>query len=120
MKLEVFNQPQFSFNYCLLRSNMLSKPMVAVATIVLMIASSCSFLARALSASANAQVPGVYPFKLGDFTITALSDGTLSQDLHTKIVRSLEMFALGLRRLFALFNDKRAKVNNSKPFSFCF
>ncbi|WP_250121661.1 hypothetical protein [Chroococcidiopsis sp. CCMEE 29] len=100
---------------------MLSRLTIAVATTVLMIATSCSFPTVALDESASAQVPGVYPFKLGDFTITALSDGTLPQYLHTKIVRSLEMFALGLRRLFALANNnKRAKRNNSTAFSFCF
>ena len=57
--------------------------MIAVATTVLMIVNSCSFPTIAPSKSAIAQVPGVYPFKLGDFTITALSDGTLPQDLHT-------------------------------------
>jgi glyoxylase-like metal-dependent hydrolase (beta-lactamase superfamily II) len=62
---------------------MLSRLMIAVATAVLMIATSCIFPAIAPAKSAKAQVPGVYPFKLGDFTITALSDGTLPQDLHT-------------------------------------
>ncbi|WP_242054000.1 hypothetical protein [Nostoc sp. FACHB-888] len=49
-----------------------------------MIVTSCIFPAVSpLGKSAIAQVPGVYPFKLGDFTITVLSDGTLPQDLHT-------------------------------------
>jgi glyoxylase-like metal-dependent hydrolase (beta-lactamase superfamily II) len=34
-----------------------------------------------LDKTAKTQVPGVYLFKLGDFTITALSDGTVPQDL---------------------------------------
>lgn len=62
---------------------MFSRLMIAVATTVLMIVTSCIFPAVSLSKSAIAQVPGVYPFKLGDFTITVLSDGTLPQDLHT-------------------------------------
>ncbi len=62
---------------------MLSRLIMAVAAAVLMIATSCIFPGIALDKSAKTQVPGVYPFKLGDFTITALSDGTLLQDLHT-------------------------------------
>jgi len=62
---------------------MFSRLMIAVATTVLTIVTSCLFPAVSLSKSAIAQVPGVYPFKLGDFTITVLSDGTLPQDLHT-------------------------------------
>ena len=62
---------------------MFSRLMIAVATTVLTIVTSCLFPAVSLSKSAIAQVPGVYPFKLSDFTITALSDGTLPQDLHT-------------------------------------
>lgn len=61
---------------------MLSRLMVVVVTTVLMIATSWSLPTIATGKSAIAQVPGVYPFKLGDFTITALSDGTLPQDLH--------------------------------------
>lgn len=47
---------------------MFSRLMIAVATTVLMIVTSCVFPAVSLSKSAIAQVPGVYPFKLGDFT----------------------------------------------------
>ena len=62
---------------------MFSRLMIAVATTVLTIVTSCLFPVVSLSKSAIAQVPGVYPFKLGGFTITVLSDGTLPQDLHT-------------------------------------
>ena len=62
---------------------MFSRLMIAVATTVLMIVTSCSFPTIAPGKSAIAQVPGVYPFKLGDFKITVLSDGTLPQDLYT-------------------------------------
>jgi len=60
---------------------MFSRLMIAVATTVLTIVTSCLFQ-RYHWAKCDAQVPGVYPFKLGDFTITVLSDGTLP-DLHT-------------------------------------
>lgn len=34
------------------------------------------------AAEIKAQLPGVYRYRLGDFQITALSDGTVPQDLH--------------------------------------
>jgi glyoxylase-like metal-dependent hydrolase (beta-lactamase superfamily II) len=62
---------------------MLSKLMIAFTVAVLIIATSCTLPGTkiALLSSAKSQIPGVYPFKLGDFTITALSDGTVPQDL---------------------------------------
>jgi glyoxylase-like metal-dependent hydrolase (beta-lactamase superfamily II) len=62
---------------------MLFRLIMAVATAVLIIATSGIFPGIALDKSTKTQIPGVYPFKLGDYTITALSDGTLPQDLHT-------------------------------------
>lgn len=38
--------------------------------------------ARASVAQRRAQVPGVYRYRVGDFEVTALSDGTVPQDLH--------------------------------------
>jgi hypothetical protein len=62
---------------------MLSKLIMAVVATVLIIATSGIFPGITLEKSAKSQIPGVYPFKLGDFTITALSDGTLPQDPPT-------------------------------------
>jgi glyoxylase-like metal-dependent hydrolase (beta-lactamase superfamily II) len=45
---------------------------------ILIIATSVIFSGIAAE---KPQLPGVYPFKLGDFKITALSDGTLPQDI---------------------------------------
>lgn len=62
---------------------MLSKLIMAFTVAVLIVTTSCTLPGTqiALLSSAKSQIPGVYPFKLGDFTITALSDGTIPQDL---------------------------------------
>jgi len=44
-----------------------------------------SFSSGITEQSAIAQVPGVYPFKLGDFTITVLSDGTLPGSTYAAV-----------------------------------
>ncbi len=48
---------------------------------VLIITTSYVSSGIATDKTAKAQVPDVYSFKLGEFTITALSDGTVPQDL---------------------------------------
>ena len=48
--------------------------------IVAILIIATSFVFSGIAAE-KTQLPGVYPFKLGDFKITALSDGTLPQDL---------------------------------------
>lgn len=62
---------------------MLSKLIIAFTVAILIIATSCALPGTKISLdrSAESQIPGVYPFKLGDFTITAISDGTIPQDL---------------------------------------
>jgi len=61
---------------------MFSRLMIAVATTVLTIVTSCLFQRYH---TGIAQVPGVYPFKLGDFTITVLSDGTLPGSTYAAV-----------------------------------
>ncbi len=90
---------------------MFSKLMIAVIVAVLMIATSCSFLEIALGKNVNAQVPGVYPFKLGDFTITALSDGTLPQDLHTILANTNSAETDRLLQKSFLTNPIEASIN---------
>ena len=90
---------------------MLSKLMMAVATTVLVIATSCIFPGTALNKSAKTQVPGVYPFKLGDFTITALSDGTLPQDLHTVLSNTNPAQTDRLLQQSFLTNPVEASIN---------
>jgi hypothetical protein len=58
-----------------------SRSIFVVITAVLIIATSYAFSEIAPHKTGKFQVPGVYPFRLGEFTITALSDGTVPQDL---------------------------------------
>ncbi|MBW4629184.1 MAG: MBL fold metallo-hydrolase [Brasilonema octagenarum HA4186-MV1] len=60
---------------------MFFRAILAIITAVLIITTSYFFSGIAIGKTAKTQVPGVYSFMLGDFTITALSDGTLPQDL---------------------------------------
>lgn len=60
---------------------MFFRAILAVITTVLIITTSCFSAGMATDKTAKAQVPGVYSFRLGEFTITALSDGTVPQDL---------------------------------------
>lgn len=50
---------------------------IAVITTVLIITTSYISAGIATEKTAKAQVPGVYSFKLGKFTIAAFSDGTV-------------------------------------------
>jgi glyoxylase-like metal-dependent hydrolase (beta-lactamase superfamily II) len=61
---------------------MFSKAILAVISAALIIATSSISSGIAVNKTAKTQVPGVYSFRLGEFTITALSDGTVPQDLH--------------------------------------
>lgn len=85
--------------------------MMAVATTVLLIATSCILPGIALDKSAKTQVPGVYPFKLGDFTITALSDGTLPQDLHKLLSNTNPAETDRLLQKSFLTNPVEASIN---------
>lgn len=60
---------------------MFFRAIFAVITAVLIIATSYVSSGMATDKTTKAQVPGVYSFRLGEFTITALSDGTVTQDL---------------------------------------
>jgi glyoxylase-like metal-dependent hydrolase (beta-lactamase superfamily II) len=92
---------------------MLSKLMMVFTIVVLIIATSCALPRTeiALSRSAKSQIPGVYSFKLGDFTITALSDGTVPQDLP-KLLTNINPAEIDLllNRSF-LANPVEASIN---------
>lgn len=60
---------------------MFLRAILAVITTVLIITTSYISAGIATEKTAKAQVPGVYSFRLGEFTIAALSDGTVPQDL---------------------------------------
>ncbi len=78
---------------------------------MLIIANSFNFSGGALDKSAKTQVPGVYLFKLGDFAITALSDGTLPQDLHTVLSNSNPTETDRLLQKSFLTNPVEASIN---------
>ena len=43
--------------------------------------------AESVVAQQHAQAPGFYQFRLGDFQITTLSDGTVPQELYKLLIR---------------------------------
>jgi glyoxylase-like metal-dependent hydrolase (beta-lactamase superfamily II) len=90
---------------------MFFRAIFAVITTVLIIATSYISSGLATDRTAKAQVPGVYSFRLGEFMITALSDGTLPQDLDKVLTNanSAEVEQL-LHRNF-LTNPVEASVN---------
>ncbi|MBD2069555.1 MBL fold metallo-hydrolase [Leptolyngbya sp. FACHB-671] len=90
---------------------MLFRAIFAVITAVLIIATSSISSGSATGETAKTQVPGVYSFRLGEFTITALSDGTVLQDLNQVLTNanSAEVEQL-LHRNF-LTNPVEASIN---------
>lgn len=62
-------------------------------------------------ASAPEQVPGVFRMRLGDFTVTALSDGTVAQDLHEVMTGTTRSQIDGLLRRAFLANPVEASIN---------
>jgi glyoxylase-like metal-dependent hydrolase (beta-lactamase superfamily II) len=61
---------------------MLFRIILAVIATALIVVTSCTSSELATNKTTKAQVPGVYSFRLGEFMITALSDGTVPQDLQ--------------------------------------
>jgi glyoxylase-like metal-dependent hydrolase (beta-lactamase superfamily II) len=61
---------------------------IAVITAVLIIATSIMFPGITAEKTVKPKVPGVYQFEVGDFRITALSDGTVPLDLHTVLTNT--------------------------------
>jgi glyoxylase-like metal-dependent hydrolase (beta-lactamase superfamily II) len=65
----------------------------------------------AANKTAKPQVPGVYSFKLGDFTITALSDGTVPQDLPKLLTNTTRAEIDRLLHNSFLTNPVEASIN---------
>jgi len=61
---------------------------IAVITTILIIATSIMFPGITAEKTVEPKVPGVYQFELGDFRITALSDGTVPLDLHSVLTNT--------------------------------
>ena len=62
-------------------------------------------------ASARAQLPGVYRFRLGDFQVSSLSDGTVPQDLHKLLTGTTTAEVDGLLDRSFLKNPVEASIN---------
>jgi hypothetical protein len=63
------------------------------------------------AAAAKAQLPGVYRLRLGDFQITALSDGTVPQDLHKLLTGTTPKEIDGLLNRSFRQNPVEASIN---------
>lgn len=62
-------------------------------------------------AEAKTQFPGVYRYRLGDFQLTALSDGTVPQDLHALLTRTSPSEVDCLLNRSFLKNSIEASIN---------
>lgn len=84
---------------------------MAAITTALIVATSYTFSENTTDNAIKAQIPGVYSFRLGEFTITALSDGTVPQDLHKVLTNtdSAEIEQLLDRNFLA--NPVEASIN---------
>ena len=87
------------------------RAILAVITTVLIIATSCTSSGIDTDKAAKAQVPGVYSFRLGEFTITALSDGTVPQDLDQVLTNANSAQIQQLLHRDFLANPVEASIN---------
>jgi glyoxylase-like metal-dependent hydrolase (beta-lactamase superfamily II) len=78
---------------------------------LLMITTSCTSSRIVTSNTVKAQVPGVYSFKLGKFTITALSDGTVPQDVNKVLTNANSAEVKQLLYNNFLTNPVEASIN---------
>ncbi|PLC50786.1 MBL fold metallo-hydrolase [Pollutimonas subterranea] len=68
--------------------------------------------AHAVAASQfHAQAPGVYRYRVGDFQVTALSDGTVPQDLHALLTNTTATETDSLLKHAFLSNPVEASIN---------
>jgi glyoxylase-like metal-dependent hydrolase (beta-lactamase superfamily II) len=64
-----------------------------------------------IAAQWRSQVPGVYRYRLGNFQITALSDGTVPQDLHALLTNTNPAGVDALLNRSFLSNPVEASIN---------
>jgi len=67
--------------------------------------------AQAPVAQAHAQPPGVYRYRVGDFQVTALSDGSVPQDLHKLLTNTTPAHTDDLLKHGFLTNPVEASIN---------
>jgi glyoxylase-like metal-dependent hydrolase (beta-lactamase superfamily II) len=84
---------------------------IAVITAVLIIAISIMFPGITAEKTVKPKVPGVYQFELGDFRITALSDGTVQLDLHSVLTNTNQAEIDRLLHHSFLKNPVEASIN---------
>jgi glyoxylase-like metal-dependent hydrolase (beta-lactamase superfamily II) len=89
---------------------MFFRVILVVITTVLIVVTACT-PQIATDRTAKAQVPGVYSFQLGKFTITALSDGTVPQDLHKVLTNTNSTEIKELLDRYFLANPVEASIN---------
>ncbi len=63
------------------------------------------------AAQVHAQAPGVYRYRVGDFQVTALSDGTVPQDLHALLTNTTPVETDGSLKHAFLSNPVEASIN---------
>lgn len=62
-------------------------------------------------AQGRAQAPGVHHYRVGDFQVTALSDGTVPQDLHALLINTSAAETDSLLKRSFLSNPVEASIN---------
>jgi glyoxylase-like metal-dependent hydrolase (beta-lactamase superfamily II) len=90
---------------------MFSRSIFIVITAALIIATSYVSSGIVPNKTGKFQVPGVYLFRLGEFTITALSDGTVPQDLHKVLTNTNPAEISPLLHNSFLSNPIEASIN---------
>jgi glyoxylase-like metal-dependent hydrolase (beta-lactamase superfamily II) len=90
---------------------MFFRAILAIITTVIIITTSYISAGIATDKTAKAQVPGVYSFRLGKFTITALSDGTVPQDLDKVLTNTNSTEIAQLLHSSFLTNPVEASIN---------
>jgi len=63
------------------------------------------------AAQIHTQAPGVYRYRVGDFQVTALSDGTVPQDLHALLTNTTPAETDGLLKHAFLASPVEASIN---------
>src|SRR5690606_18427354 len=74
-------------------------------------ASDPSVTPNTAAAQILAQAPGVYRYRVGDFQVTALSDGTVPQDLHALLIDTSPSETDSLLKHGFLSNPVEASIN---------
>jgi glyoxylase-like metal-dependent hydrolase (beta-lactamase superfamily II) len=90
---------------------MFFRAVLAAIITALIVATSCNSSEIATDKATKAQVPGVYSFRLGAFTITALSDGTVPQDLQKVLTNTNSTEIKQFLDRYFLVNPVEASIN---------